>query len=100
VVLEQVAPQEVGTWRGFCNKCGLCCTRVVDGVPTRCAHLDIRSRDQADCLKYGTRYEGMPVALVDPKGTIRADAECHPAYPHGLKAGTVLPGSCSYVETP
>lgn len=100
MVLGPVESGQVGRWRGYCNKCGLCCTRVVDGVPTRCAHLSIRSAIQADCSRWDTRYEGMPVALVDARGTIRADAECHPAYPHGLAAGTELPGSCSYVENP
>ena len=100
MVLASVEPSEVGRWRGYCNKCGLCCTRIVEGVSTRCAHLRIRSDSQADCTRWDTRYDGMPVPLVDVEGTIRADAECHPAYPHGLKAGTPLPAKCSYVETP
>lgn len=73
---------------------------MVEGIPTRCAHLRIRSPIQADCSRWDTRYNGMPVALVDAEGTIRADAECHPGYPHGLRAGTELPESCSYVESP
>jgi len=73
---------------------------MIEGVPTRCAYLRIRSPDQADCTKWDTRHDGMRVPLVDAEGTIRADAECHPAYPHGLARGTVLPQSCSYVESP
>lgn len=84
------------TWAGECNRCGLCCTQVVDGVPTRCEHLEIVSSSEAICGKYADRHQGMPILLVDNNGRGVKVTYCTPDYPHQLGRHIQLPSKCGY----
>ena len=84
-------------WEGECNRCGLCCTRIVDGVPTRCEHLRILSADEAICEKYlNGRRCGMKVALLDSENRLVKWDVCTPAYPLHHTEKIPLPKKCGY----
>lgn len=94
-------------WEGSCNRCGLCCTQVVDGVPTRCENLRIVSSEEAVCGKYEQRWEGMPVRLIDVRGVVRKIDQCLPAWPvipvrllHVVGARHEVPAKCGYHWVP
>ena len=83
-------------WEGECNRCGLCCTQVVNGAPTRCENLRIVSADEATCAKYETRRHGMPIALLDADDRVVKWSYCTPNYPHQLEQTFKLPSNCGY----
>lgn len=84
------------SWEGECNRCGLCCTQVIDNVPTRCEHLQILSADEAICGRYLSRRQGMAVALLDAENRLVSWDICIPSYPHHLTEKIDLPAKCGY----
>jgi len=56
------------TLTGECNRCGLCCAPVIDGVRHPCINLVpegiLGEPNSTLCSVYDTRYEGMPIKLV------------------------------------
>jgi len=84
-------------WEGECNRCGLCCTRVIRGIPTRCEHLRIVSADEGICEKYPDgRWPGMRVALLDSENRLVEWSDCTPSYPFNLTEKIALPAKCGY----
>jgi hypothetical protein len=84
-------------WEGECNRCGLCCTRLIEGRPTRCEHLQIVSNEEALCAKHGERSPAMPIALLDNEGRIVRWSYCTPTYPHNHATGDVrVPSKCGF----
>lgn len=83
-------------WEGSCNRCGLCCTKIVGGVPTRCENLVIRSSSEAVCSVWNDRTPWMPIALVDANGRVLEWSHCQMAYPYDLHGSHVIPDKCGY----
>lgn len=89
-------------YQGDCNKCGVCCTRLVrqkDGVDVRysCANL-VNDGDQTKCAKYLTRKTGMPILMVADRNPLFAFvSQCLVEYPRPQDA---IPPECSYQFVP
>jgi hypothetical protein len=58
--------------KGFCNRCGLCCTEEKDGVTYRCLNLIVRGPLAAPsasmCGVYDQRRYGMAITMVSAAG--------------------------------
>ena len=91
-------------WVGTCNQCGLCCTRLVRDVPTRCEHLRILNDELTICTVFPERTKGMSIRLVNANGELVMISDCAlPDYPEGLPAEFPLPGPCGFswsMDTP
>ena len=70
--------------KGECNQCGYCC--VVDapeGGYLKCMNLIVKDWDQLGqpmatrCSYHESRYDGMPIYLVDRTGKLRGESKCH-----------------------
>ena len=63
---------------GICNRCGLCCVDRETGA--RCENLEITGEIGAPmttrCKVYGERYNGMPVRMIDPAGSVAGYTRC------------------------
>lgn len=83
-------------WEGSCNRCGLCCTKMVDGIATRCENLDIISANEAVCSVYDERTPWMPIALLDGNDQVIEWSHCQMTYPYDLDRSHTVPDKCGF----
>ncbi len=83
-------------WEGSCNRCGLCCTQIVRGIPTRCENLRIVSSTEAVCAVYEDRTPWLKIRLLDANNRFVDWSFCTPTYPHPLEKAVQLPDKCGY----
>lgn len=68
--------------KGSCNRCGLCCTADVEGVPVVCDHLRMFSfsslgkPEATQCRAYERRVDNMPITMRSFDGTVLVHAVC------------------------
>lgn len=85
-------------YQGECERCGVCCTRLVrqrNGVEVRytCANL-VKADGKTQCSKYLTRKSGMPILMIAEHEPLFAyTSRCLVEYPRPVDA---IPPECSY----
>jgi hypothetical protein len=68
---------------GSCNKCGSCCVVDIDGEMCKCEHLIINpgkrisEPEATECGIYDTRYDGIPMRVVNSRGRVMFKTVCH-----------------------
>lgn len=84
--------------RGYCNRCGACCSIRRNGKEYRCEHLIVLTaigRENGSlCAVHDARYEAMPIRVVAEDGSSFPEF-CIPDYPG---EDDFLPPTCTYIQ--